>query len=206
MTTATTKVFGVGLSKTGTTSLNAALRTLGYNAVHNPECILHATGGNLSLDLAEAAKFDAITDLPAAFFFKLLDQNFPGSKFILTRRDEDAWLSSCEDHFYKAHGNEISQRLQREVYGTVVFDRERFRQAMQRHDQNVVEYFSRRADQLMILDISEPDKMTRLCGFLGLPAPTNEFPHVNASIKAPKSIKAMLRRFPVIVDAWRRLR
>lgn len=61
----TAKGFGIGLSKTGTISLFAALALLGYRA----------------------AEHDVATDLPLAAFYPQLDERYPGSKFILTLRD-----------------------------------------------------------------------------------------------------------------------
>jgi Sulfotransferase domain/UDP-glucoronosyl and UDP-glucosyl transferase len=85
------KVFGIGLSRTGTSSLTQALNILGYKAIHFPHDNVtraelyrfFASGsGRLSLSLLQEA--DAITDTPACCVYKALDQGYPGSKFILT--------------------------------------------------------------------------------------------------------------------------
>ena len=75
------KVFGIGLSKTGTTSLSAALAILGYRSKHFPKD-------------EDFARYDAFSDITVAMKFKTLDRFFPGSQFIYTVRDEPAWLAS----------------------------------------------------------------------------------------------------------------
>ena len=78
------KVLGVGLSKTGTSSLSAALTILGYRTVHYPPL-------DRLRELLDDS--DAATDTPVACSFRELDRQYPGSRFILTVRDPDSWLS-----------------------------------------------------------------------------------------------------------------
>ena len=89
------KVFGIGLSRTGTQTLNRALQMLGYEAAHYPPITCYRLGRAL-LDLDEAGKYDALTDIPVARFYKELDSAFPGSKFIMTVRNPDDWIESVE--------------------------------------------------------------------------------------------------------------
>ena len=69
------KIFGIGLSKTGTTSLTQALQILGYQALHYPrddrtlEQLLHA---DFRLDLFE--RFDALTDTTIVPYYKCFDR------------------------------------------------------------------------------------------------------------------------------------
>lgn len=89
------KVFGIGLSRTGTQSITSAMRILGYKTVHYPQILLYKAG-KLSTDFKPLENFDAAFDTPVTRFYKELDRNFPASKFILTVRDIDSWLKSCE--------------------------------------------------------------------------------------------------------------
>ena len=75
------RCWGIGLSRTGTTSFCEALRLLGYkNVVHNPE-------------YAELKDLNGGSDLGVIVFYKYLDYKFPGSKFVLTLRDDlESWL------------------------------------------------------------------------------------------------------------------
>ena len=95
------KVFGIGLSKTGTTSLHAALEILGYRAGtfrHMRDLGLdHWFRGDFSPNYLK--DLDAVTDLPVATWFRELDIRYPGSKFILTVRPRDSWLQSIKRQF-----------------------------------------------------------------------------------------------------------
>lgn len=88
------KVFGVGLSKTATTSLTFALEILGFCTKHYPSLRYypHWLRGIKKHVLEEDQAFSDITIIP---FYKELDRKYPGSKFILTARDLDDWLESC---------------------------------------------------------------------------------------------------------------
>jgi len=118
------KVFCLGLSRTGTTSLFHALRALGLRPFHYPlwlfskpevlglppfrpmlplnPCAAWRRGKELkaSRNLHDAQALlethDAFTDLPIPLFYHSLDRFFPGSKFILTTRSVESWLQSME--------------------------------------------------------------------------------------------------------------
>ena len=66
------KTFGIGLSRTGTTSLTLALEALGLSVAHFPTT------------MKQIEEHDAATDTPVAASFQSLDSRFPGSKFIYT--------------------------------------------------------------------------------------------------------------------------
>src|SRR5215212_6804140 len=88
------KVFGIGLSRTGTTSLTKALRILGYRAVHCPLSIVRFNGKGLQLSAEVVDRYDAFTDSPVARMYRELDYACPGSKFILTTRPIEKWMAS----------------------------------------------------------------------------------------------------------------
>lgn len=189
------KVFVVGLSKTGTTSLHAALEALGLRSIHNPEAMLRIEAGELRLSTAAVANYDALSDLPVAAFFEDLDRAFPGARFILTTRNMDAWLASCANHFdpNAFRPNEVGRKLRMRVYGTETFDRERFRNAVAAHNERVARYFAERPRDLLVIDIDEPDKWRLLCPFLGLPIPMAAYPHENRASRVPPPLKRILR-------------
>src|SRR5262245_10122955 len=107
------KVFCIGLNKTGTRSLNDALELLGLRGMHwggrdvasaaqrGPQIKAAveralAEGRPLLDDLDDA---DAYSDILAlSENFTALDEQYPGSKFILTTRDVDDWLASRRRH------------------------------------------------------------------------------------------------------------
>jgi hypothetical protein len=100
------KIFGIGLSRTGTHSLGSALTTLGFRSVHFPcdsatreEIYRHFAAGAASLRLSLLDLVDAVVDTPVTCVYKALDQRYPGSRFILTTRDMAPWLNSCERYW-----------------------------------------------------------------------------------------------------------
>ena len=178
------KVFGIGLSRTGTTSLTEALRTLGYRAVHCPLSILSIRRGALELSTDIVERYDAFTDSPVARMYRELDQAYPGSKFILTTRATDKWLRSMKrmrPSFALLKMLPKVNRMVRDFAGTTSFgDEKALRNAYSSHCGNVCAYFGdRQGKDLLVFDINGGDGWDKLCGFLGHEAPSMPFPHYN---------------------------
>ncbi len=178
------KIFGIGLSKTGTTSLASALAVLGYR-VKDYMGIEHYTPGSVPDEcLAVIDAHDALTDTPIPSFFRALDKLYPGSKFILTVRDRAAWLRSCRKQFTQAHAdkqNEAHRQLFMDLYGCVIFDEQKFSFGYERHLKSVLEYFKDRPNDLLVLDVAAGEGWEKLFAFLGKPIPDQPFPKANVS-------------------------
>lgn len=192
------KIFGLGLSKTGTSSLCEALRILGYRAVHNPtddDSMLSLLSGNLSCRAIE--ENDAVCDIMFSRHFRELDRLYPRSVFILTVRDREAWHASCARHWM---GRSVSlSKLWNEdlvdfqVYGTAIYRRALFDDAYDQHYRAVTEYFSR-TDRLLLLNICAGESWERLCSFLGLSVPGVPFPHVRPQPWGPPVHEFAIRK------------
>ena len=98
------KIFGIGLNKTGTSSLHRALELLGYSSLHGGGLDAHE---RISRAIDEGEPMlryidpepDAIVDVLAiTYYFHLADVQYPGSRFILTLRDIDEWVDSRRRH------------------------------------------------------------------------------------------------------------
>lgn len=189
------KVFGLGLSRTGTRSLTAALHVLGFDTVHYP-----TDRGTLDALVRGDARFpalehyDGMTDITVAPYFEDLDRLHPGSKFVLTVRDEESWLRSCKNHWtgrsayeegpreglaaeeHRVH-MEIRRFLRAAVYASYEFDEARFARAYRRHVDAVMRYFEQRPGDLLVLDIAGGDGYEKLAPFLGVELPEQPFPH-----------------------------
>lgn len=178
------RVFGIGLSRTGTKSMHQALRHLGYRSEHFPTHLLGVAGGNLTLDLDAVRHYEAITDTVASAFFRELDARYPDARFILTVRDIDAWLRSCAAHFASmddepAKGGAHKIRLLRQrIYGTVDFNPAMFRSAYLQHVEQVQAHFRGR-DNLLVVDICNGEGWAPLCRFLGIETSSGAFPWAN---------------------------
>jgi len=177
-----TKIFGIGLSKTGTTSLHLALHLLGYRSgTYHHLKRLKLKGwfkGNFEDDYLE--DYDALTDLPIGTYFADLDRRYAGSKFILTIRDVDSWLESAARHWTRRPDRRrgCGRDVRMATYGISGFDRDRFRFVYENHVRNVQWHFRDRSRDLLILDIAAGQGWPELCPFLGKEIPPEPFPHV----------------------------
>ncbi len=177
------KIFGIGAHKTGTTSLCVALNMLGFKCSHWDEHLLireDIENSNYRLRVLE--EFDAITDFPMPSIYQRLDEEFPGSKFILTIRDSEAWVTSVEAHLIKSSNvlnrNGLSFIFEEELfYGTKIFDRKKALEKLTEHHEAVISYFAGRQNDLLKMDITRGDGWGVLCEFLDVPEPADSFPH-----------------------------
>lgn len=174
------KVFGIGFHKTGTKTLGQALTTLGYRVkgpfgAQDPDIAKVAL--RRALDIARS--YDAFNDNPWAILFKELDANFPGSKFILTRRAEDRWLRSQIRYF-----GAKSTPMREWIYGVgaPLGNEDVYLRRYRQHNAAVLSYFSRRPDDLLIMDFERKDGWAQLCGFLRTKRPGMPFPHANPTL------------------------
>lgn len=181
------KIFGIGLPRSGTSSLNRALQLLGYRAKHFPHIEEEIKNGNYHLTILET--YDALTDAPVVPIFAQLDTAYPGSKFILTIRGLDDWLRSCEQ-FFNEQDREITNHSEQfrdmlffyrvYVFGRHTFHRERWAYVYELHHSSVTRHFQGRPDDLLRFNIRTGDGWAQLCPFLQRPVPTCAFPYVNA--------------------------
>ena len=185
------KIFGIGLPKTGTTSLYAALHGLGYRSAtfgHLKEMRPDAwLDGDFSPDYL--AELDAVTDTPIPTYYPQLDVRYPGSKFILTVRDPDAWLESCRRHFEPLDAgdgpDEYGRTTRLALWGVRRFSADRFRYVYRTHDLTARAYFEDRPGDLLALDLGTGEGWAELCGFLDKPIPDEPFPQVQPGWRPP---------------------
>ncbi|MEM9452514.1 MAG: sulfotransferase family protein [Cyanobacteria bacterium P01_E01_bin.6] len=187
------KVFGIGLGRTGTKSLTCALNYMGIHVVHYPEdadTYRALSQGNYEFSLLNT--LDGITDVTVSLFYPHLDKIYPGSKFILTIRDKEDWLDSLEKHwnnhpcFDESIPNTpenktrllVRQLLYAAVFGCYTFSRDRADYVYDLHYRNVKDYFEGRPNDLLIMDICGGQGWEKLCSFLGYPLQSMTFPNV----------------------------
>jgi hypothetical protein len=164
-------VWGIGLGRTGSRTLCAALLELGYNRVlHEPH-------------FPQLQTADAAAGVECALFYRYLDYRFPDSKFILTTRPLRDWLQSLEHILakYPVRSREENIPIFRRMTlaGTVAFDEAKHTKAYIRHHDEVREYFKDRSSDLLELDVTAEPGWEKLCAFLGLSPPDAAFPHMN---------------------------
>jgi len=106
------KIFCIGRNKTGTTSMAAIFRLLKITVGYQRKAELLAKKV-LEGDYREFFKYVkyegvAFQDIPFSLphIYKVLDENFPNSKFILTIRDSpEVWYNSLTKYHANIFGN-----------------------------------------------------------------------------------------------------
>lgn len=185
------KVFCIGFHKTGTTSMEQALKHLGYRV----------TGGNWVRDLRVqqvalqraleiVPQYDAFQDNPWPMLYQEMDKAFPNSKFILTMRDPQKWAASMVKNF----GTDVTP-MREWIYGQgrgFPKDNEALYMArMEQHNRDVLAYFQGRQD-LLVMNLTEGQGWEVLCPFLNEPLPERPFPRAN--VRTEKGWKGRLRK------------
>ena len=189
------KIFGLGLGRTGTASLSAALNQLGIKTRHFLDYNLHLQDFKVDEKVfcgdrlfAMLNQFQGIAN-GSGLPFRELDLRYPGSKFILTIREKSAWLESkrryAEIEFQDWPRFDLETRrskrfIRENIYGTFDFDERSWLEAYERRVKGVLYYFKHRAEDLLVMDIPGGDGWDKLCFFLGLPVPSVPFPHENS--------------------------
>ena len=167
------KIFGIGLHRTGTTSLGLALQQLGYRTHAHAKTQSREEAKQMARELC--AEYDALEDVPWPVLYQWLDEEYPNSKFILTVRPEEEWIDSvCR----KFGGTAIEAHAW--IYDGIadpLANRERYLAKYRQHNRDVLDYFgNRRGDDLLVMDITKGDGWEKLCPFLGEPTPWLPFP------------------------------
>ena len=166
------KIFGIGMPRTGTASLNEALKRLGYFSKHFPG------------SLEEIADYDAATGLSVCYWHKKLYKMYPGSKLILTVRYPADWVGSMQkimdaeiDLKYTSKHKNIFEEAIFDFFGTIKFDRAEFLLGYKNHITTMMKIYGGRSN-FLVLDICAGDGYEKLCNFLDLPLIVVDFPHI----------------------------
>jgi Sulfotransferase domain len=108
------KVIGVGVGRTGTLSLKAALERLGFGPCFHMRNVLDhrerlplweaaAAGSTVDWE-AVFAGYESSVDWPGAALWRELTAHYPDAKVILTVRDPERWYDSVRDTIYQLFG------------------------------------------------------------------------------------------------------
>jgi hypothetical protein len=208
------EIIGVGLSRTGSMSLRYALDDLGFKCYHMEVAARTFSRGDLDLwldfmegrtDMDWDAVFDgyeATMDTPPALYFEELYKKYPNAKYILTVRNPDNWYKSLSK-LMNMHDTLVEKlqflprfkafqrvyRILESKLKTEGNDQESLINFYNNHNESVKALIPN--DQLLVFEVKDGYKP--LCDFLGIPAPAEEFPHINAGIeKAEKIMQSML--------------
>lgn len=188
------KVFGIGLQRTGTTTLGKALSILGYKTRGFSLDCCNLYRDNKMQDLMKLTRqFDSFNDWPWPLIYKDLFKEYPTAIFILTvRKDEATWLGSMKSHakYTTKKRQSCPEKVKRigaksfrgEIYGYEDPHEysEHYLDFYRRHNEAVREFFSDNPESLIEVCWENRSDWEQLCHPLGEPVTdTIEFPHVN---------------------------
>jgi hypothetical protein len=188
------KVFCIGFHKTGTTTLEVALKKLGYRVTGSFGTKDPDIAGKVhEMAFATVGRFDAFEDNPWPILYKELDARFPGSKFILTRRPAEAWVRSQVKDFATTE-TPMRRWIYGEDAGCPEGNEDVYIERYERHNREVLEYFRDRPNDLLVMDIPADAGWEKLCAFLGHDVPEKPFPHANKA-SLSRRIKNWFKKF-----------
>ena len=227
------QVIGVGLHRTGSMSVKAALERLGFGpCYHGMEALRRCADGEhwlAAYDNGGAVDWPVIfdgyratMDWPTIYFWEQLAAAYPDAKILLTDRDPERWWESHAAMFRV--GTEFGEKLTDEerrwaeesgfarmqaALGTVAsatFDGRVFDKA---HCLRVFEQHYERvrrtvpAERLLVYRVQEG--WEPLCRFLGVDVPDEPFPQVNVGDDLLHNIRTAMRLAgtPTKEVAWR---
>ena len=204
------KIFCIGFNKTGTTSVEQALKEFKYPLGNQPAAEMLLPDWHRR-DFGRIIRYchssDAFQDIPFSLpeTYRYLDEAFPDAKFILTIRDSnDQWFQSLVRFHTKLFSSDKSRPPnERDLdnasyryrgfgldamkivfnYPEVeLYDFDSYTQLYEKHNASVIEYFKDRPDKLLILNVSSPNAYQDLSSFLNVKVPEkSRFPWKNKS-------------------------
>jgi hypothetical protein len=183
------KVFIIGLNKTGTTTLEWALKTLGYNVkpYSDLEVIrLHKAKNKTKIIKNMTKNYNAFQDLPWCSYWENVYNIYPNAKYILTERtDVNKWLKSLINHTLRVtaskHNSYDALKTNKLTYGYRYpgFHKNEFKKFYRKHNTSIKRFFSDK-DNLLVFNLKHvTNKWGYLCNFLDKEIPEYSFPYAN---------------------------
>lgn len=194
-------VFGIGLPKSGTTTLAHMLRTIGFDHAHYDTGLIgDIANGDLSGLGAAAAAHQSFEDWPWPMVYREVFELVPGAGFILTRRrTPEIWLDSLRRHTNR-NPSEKSQHLRKKFFESddPWADEEIYLEFYKAHLSSV-RAFAREHDlPLLELCWEEGDDWAKLCSFLRVEVVSGDIPHSNSALeneRYDRRLRRTLKRF-----------
>ena len=200
------KVFCIGMNKTGTTSIRKEFQRMGLIVGIEREAEMlykefFSEDYEPIYDYIDTG--EAFQDFPFSYpgFFRLLDQRYPDAKFILTvRSSSDQWFDSLVRFHSKVFGSgrlPDETTLRESIYvekgmawvsfsnlfkvepGEELYNKERLVEVYEDHNRAIREYFKDKPGRLLELDLSEEGAYQEFCAFLDYQSEHSTFPWEN---------------------------
>ncbi|MBU1013203.1 MAG: hypothetical protein KKG99_09360 [Bacteroidetes bacterium] len=201
------KFFCIGNNKTGTTSMAELFRQIGLRVgpQRPAELLLKDWIRGDYRRIIRYVKYngEAFQDIPFSLpnTFKIMDKEFPDSKFILTiRNSPDEWYISLTSFHSKLFGNgQIPTKEQLQIAEYVypgwmwertqiwetpendIYNKEIMKKKYIDYNSSVIDYFKDRPGKLLVINVQEPDAAIKVCNFIGSEKIIHKMPWKNKS-------------------------
>ncbi|NBC27281.1 MAG: hypothetical protein GVY08_10495 [Bacteroidetes bacterium] len=202
------KVFVIGFNKTGTTTLSYVLKKFGFKLGNQ------AVAEILDIEWGETGKTDKIfryCETAEAFqdrpfsrpeLYKVLDREFPKSKFILSVRDSgEQWFQSLVSYHSKCYTKNKSQppsekdlanalyrykgmmldakKLFYDYPSIPLYDKKSYINKYRIHNEDVRSYFANRPNDFIEINVAKTESFKALKQFLNVESAATKFPWRN---------------------------
>jgi len=174
------KVFIIGLPRTGTTSVCVAFLNLGYRVAH------------CALTERSLLTADVVGDTPAYADYRMLDERFPQSRFIYLDRKIESWLLSIKSLLAnmivglttpEGGFHPIVRRCYSQIFHPITAEYinsdAHLRACYECHRAAVFEYFHDRRDSFLAISLDDANSYSKLTGFLEIDGKGSAFPKMN---------------------------
>ena len=214
------KIFCIGLHKTGTTSLLQAFLKLG---IRTCDGLADATASGRAGFASSACPlewlsdliddFQAFEDVPWPCLFKELYEAHSDSYFILTTRSPESWIKSCVAHF-GALSDPVHEWIYGEGMGSPVGNEGAWTSRFNKHNEEVIAFFKVQCYAKFLhikIDDNTPPEIisSTLTDFLGISAKTCVWGSENSAKKRGsinELLLRVLRRFKYLLFGKKSLR
>lgn len=189
----TLRVIGAGQGRTGTMSLKLALeRLLGGRCYHMVEVFQNPSHFGLWTAAARGERVDwdalfagytAAVDWPASAFWREISEAYPDAIILLSTRDAKAWWKSAHATIFAPEREPpppmrtMLDALMASRFTANVHDEAAAIAAYEKHNANV----RATAPKERLVEWTPSDGWGPLCKALGVPVPSEPFPHANTT-------------------------
>jgi hypothetical protein len=158
------KIFGLGLPKTGTSSLAKYLENMGVPTIHDDVTFFRNRGNVQSIK--SLVTYDAYVGSLCVTRYEIIEK-FTDAKFIITDRDKKTWMESAKIWF--SHPGNPNIRM--ELFGCPMWDEEKFSKVYDTYITDLVEVLEKNECDYIIIDIINTDEgvvAQQICDFIGV--------------------------------------
>ncbi len=189
------EVIGAGPGRTATFSMKFALEHIGFGPCYHMVEVFRGARRNIPLwqDVADGKPawdtifdgYHSVTDNPACAYWRELAEYYPESKIVLTVRDADSWVESCNETINSPRmlaslaGSDLERMFQGtylKQFGSHIADPQWMADWYRNYNQTVIDTIA--PERLLVFHPKEG--WEPLCSFLGVPVPKEPFPRVNS--------------------------